>query len=67
MHILLVLQERAAKRRIAAPWSLARSARAGCFGQQQLQPVIQLRGRGLLLQAGDFAQFEEKLPVFLAQ
>src|ERR1700674_875076 len=68
MHVLLVLEQRPIERRNRGlvPRSTQRLGR-NVLGQQQLQPIQQLRGRGLLLQAGHLADLEEHLEGGLQQ
>ncbi len=60
VHVLLVLEERAVERRDDL-LLIARGEhrRVDVFGEQQLQPVDQLRGRRLLLQSRRFANAKE--------
>src|SRR5882672_522960 len=68
VHVLLVLEQRAVQRRedglaVLGPQSVGRDV----LGEQELQPVEQLGGRALLLQAGHFAHLEEHLERFAQQ
>src|SRR5471032_1724870 len=60
VHVLLVLEQRAVQRRDdgLAVLGVQRFGR-DVLGEQQLEPVEQLRGGGLLLQARHLAHFEE--------
>src|SRR5256885_4156198 len=65
VHVLLVLQQRAVQRRddglaVLGPQGVGRDV----LGEQKLQPVEQLRGRGLFFEAGHFAHLEENLERF---
>src|SRR5207249_3094721 len=56
VNVLFILEQRPVQRRndgpaVLAPQRLGRDV----LGEQELQPVEQLRGRGLFLQARDFA------------
>src|SRR6185437_5323344 len=62
VHVLLVLEQRAVQRRqerlaVAAVQRLGRNV----LGEQQLEPVEELGGRRLLLEARHLAQVEEHL------
>src|SRR5712675_812358 len=62
MHILLVLEQCPVEGRddrlaVLGPQGVGRDV----LGEQELQPVEQLRGRGLLLESGHFAHLEEHL------
>ena len=68
MHVLLVLQQRAVQRRDQlARIALPQHFRRDVLVQQQLEPVEQLRGRRLLLQARHFAHLEEDPQRFFHQ
>src|SRR5262249_21790911 len=68
VHVLLVLEQRAVQRRDQlARIALAQHFRRHVLVEEELQPVEQLRGRGLLLQAGHFAHLEEDAQGFLDQ
>jgi hypothetical protein len=62
VHVLLVLEQRAVQRRDAG-LLVGRAQRLDrdLLGHQQLEPVDELGGGRLLLEAGDFAQAEEDL------
>src|SRR6266700_6375461 len=65
MHILLVLQQCAMEGRDNGLAVLgSQGVGRDVLGEQELQPVEQLGGRGLLLQAGHFAHLEEHLERF---
>src|SRR5579862_99621 len=60
VHVLLVLEQRAVERRDDGLAVLrAQRVRRNILGEQELQPVQQLGGRGLLLQARHLAHLEE--------
>src|SRR6059036_2173369 len=68
MHVLLVLEQRAVERRdddflVRAPERLGRDV----LGEEELEPVEELRGGGLFLETRHFAQLEEDLQRFLEQ
>src|SRR5437870_5105412 len=68
MDVLLVLEQRAVQRRddglaVLGPQGVGRDV----LGEQELQPVEQLRGRGPLFEAGHFAHLEEHLERFAKQ
>ena len=68
MHVLLVLQQRAVQRRDQlARVALPEHFRRHVLVEQQLQPVQQLRGRRLLLQARHLAHLEEDPQGFFHQ
>eukprot|EP01107_Rhizomastix_libera_P006315 TRINITY_DN20421_c0_g1_i1.p4 TRINITY_DN20421_c0_g1~~TRINITY_DN20421_c0_g1_i1.p4 ORF type:complete len:110 (-),score=5.62 TRINITY_DN20421_c0_g1_i1:555-884(-) len=68
MHVLLVLQQGAVQGRNAGAGILAAQGLGrNVLGQQQLEPVQQFRGGGLLLQPGHFAQAEEHFQGLLQQ
>ncbi len=68
MHILLVLQQGAGQRRHHGLLVLgAQGFGRNVLGDQQLQPVDQLGGGGLLLQARHIAQLEEDFHGFAQQ
>src|SRR5882724_1102959 len=60
VHVLLVLEQGAVQRRDDG-LAVLRAQRVGrdVLGEEELQPVEELRGRGLLLQARDLAHLEE--------
>src|SRR5437773_7912319 len=68
MHVLLVLEQRAVERRdddflVRAPERLGRDV----LGEEELEPVEELRGGGLFLETRHLAQFEKNLQRFLEQ
>src|SRR6266704_5886465 len=68
VDVLLVLQQRAVQRRDDGPAVLgSQGVGRDVLGEQELQPVEQLGGRGLLLEAGHFAHLEEHLERFAKQ
>ena len=68
VDVLLVLQQRAVQRRDDG-LVVARAQRFGrnVLGDEQLEPVQQFRGGGLLLQAGQFADLVEAVERLLEQ
>ena len=68
MHVLLVLQQRAVQRRNDQLLLVgAQRFDRQVLDHQQLQPVQQLRGRGLLLQARDVPDLEEHVQCLSGQ
>src|SRR5437879_13779803 len=68
MHVLLVLEQRAVERRdddflVRAPERLGRDV----LGEEEFEPVEELRGGGLFLETRHLAQLEENLKPFLEQ
>src|SRR4051794_19883556 len=68
VDVLLVLEQRAVERRDGGLVALApQGLRRDVLGEQQLQPVEQLRRRGLLLESRHLADVEEGLERRLQQ
>src|SRR5712692_9103592 len=68
VDVLLVLEQGPVERRDNGLAVLgSQGVGRNVLGEQELQPVEQLGGRGFFLQAGDFAHFEEHFERFAKQ